>query len=369
MTPADIDPFDELGLVDRYLAGQATDAEAAYIAAWAKDVPERVQLLNSMQAALAEITHGVPRRETQAALQQMLAKARRRGGRRSFAVWRKGRVWGSRTLRSSLWIGATAAVISGVAVLTRSAPESSSDVTRTYATHASQQAIINLVDGTRVTLAPQTTLQLRHFGTQSRTVTLEAGEAYFEVAHASGMPFIVRSGGATATVLGTAFLVRHPTGDPHVRVAVADGKVHVTPTNQTGSSTASVTLTKGQVGDVVDSTTHVTTTDDLAPGTEWVPGYIIFHDTPFATVLQTISQWYGYHFRYADPTLGAQRVTTTVSTRSSAEALAAIEQVLIMNLTVAGDTVTLVPQPPRASRSAPRLRTYDVWTPTREVGR
>jgi transmembrane sensor len=242
-------------------------------------------------------------------------------------------------------------------------------VTRVYATNASQQAIVNLNDGTRVTLAPQTTLRLSHFGAQSRTITLEAGEAYFEVAHASEAPFTVRIGGATATVLGTAFLVRHATGDPHVRVAVTEGKVRVMPATRTGSGATGVTLTRGQVSDIVDSTIHVSTTNDLASGAECASGYIVFRDTPLATVLQTINQWYGYHFRYADSTLGAQIVTIAVSTRSSAEALAAIEQVLVVNLTVVGNTVTLVPQPPRASRSTPRTRTYDMWIPTKEVGR
>jgi ferric-dicitrate binding protein FerR (iron transport regulator) len=130
-----------------------------------------------------------------------------------------------------------------------------------------------------------------------------------------------------------------------------------------------MTLTAGQVGDMTDSTTQLITTDDLAPDTEWASGRIMFRHTPLAKVLQTVSQWYGYQFRYADQALGAQSVTMIVSTRSSAEALAAIEQVLAVNLTVVGDTVTLVPRPPQSSRSTPRIRTYDVWTPTREVGR
>lgn len=361
-------------MYDRYLTGAATPQDQIALDRWATTAQRRRLLRAEGESQLPSADR------TERALVLLRGRlgwsarslVRWSGGRQGAVVKRRGGrgvYLGSRALRAGLWIGVTAAVIGGVVALTRRAPESSSDVTRVYATNASQQAIVNLDDGTRVTLAPQTTLRLRHFGAQSRTVMLEAGEAYFEVTHASGMPFIVRSGEATATVLGTAFLLRHPAGDPHVYVAVTDGKVHVTPTTRTGSGVTGVTLTRGQAGNLIDSTTHVSTVDDLAPGTEWAPGYIIFRDTPVATVLQTVSQWYGYHFRYADPTVGAQSVTLTVSTRSSAEALAAIERVLEVNLTVAGDTVTLVPQPPRASGGAPRIRTYDVWTPMREVGR
>jgi transmembrane sensor len=245
-------------------------------------------------------------------------------------------------------------------------PGAEAGVTRIYSTTVQQRAVINFDDGTRVTLSPQTTLKLQHFGPTSRVVVLDSGEAYFEVAKVVGAPFVVHSGAARAQVLGTSFLVRHDVGDSHVHVSVADGKVRVT-TSSRGD--ASITLSAGQMGDVTDSTTQVSNSDDLTPGTEWAPGRIMFRHVPAATVLKTVSLWYGYHFCYADQDFGKQNVTMIVSTRSSAEALAAIEQVFAVNLTVVGDTITLVPQSPRSGRNAPRIRTYDVWTPAREVGR
>lgn len=267
--------------------------------------------------------------------------------------------------RWEMALGMTALAL-GIFFLTRRTPEPHNDVTRVYMTTAQQQAVVNLNDGTCVTLAPGSTLRLLRYGAHSRTLVLDHGEAYFEVAHVSGLPFVVRSGAATAQVLGTEFLVRHVTGDPHVRVAVNGGKVRVT---TQARPDAGVMLTTGQVGDVTDSTTQVSTTNDLASGMEQEPGRIMFRHTPLATVLQTVTQWYGYHFRYTDQTLSTRSVTMMVSTRSSAEALAALEHVLAVNLTVVGDTITLVSQPPRSNRETPRVRTYNVWIPTREVGR
>ena len=279
-------------------------------------------------------------------------------------------VVGTQTLRGSLWVGAIMVVSGAVLTLMRGAPDVHAVDSRVYATGVSQQATINLKDGTRITLAPRTVLKLQHFRDESRHVTLENGEAYFQVTHASGTPFIVRSGVITLQVLGTAFLMRHNAGEAHVRVAVTDGKVQVTTPARLGSrADTRLTLTAGQAGDVTDSTTQVSTTDDLEASADWTPDRIKFRHMAFATVLRTVTQWYGYQFRYADSTLGARRVTMVMSTRSSAEALAAIEQVLSVRLTVVGDTVTLVPQRPRANQNAPRMPTYDIWTPTREVGK
>jgi transmembrane sensor len=265
-----------------------------------------------------------------------------------------------------LWSSVVTVLIGAAIFLTQQAPTIHTDVTpRVYTTSAHQRANVDLADGSRVMLAPQTTLRVPRLDAQSRTVILDSGEAYFEVMHGSAQPFIVGSGDVTAQVLGTAFLIRHTAGDPYVHIAVTDGKVRVTiPTHRIG-----ITLTRGQMGDVTDSTSQVSTTDDLAPGIQWGPGHIMFRDTPLATVLEVTARWYGFHFRYADQTFGQQSVTLMISTRSSAEALATIEQMLAVNLSVVGDTITLVPKPPQSLYSAPRLQTYDVWTPKSEVGR
>lgn len=273
----------------------------------------------------------------------------------------------SRALWTSLCLGATTALIAGLAISRRPRVEETvKNKGQTYVTHANQQAMIKFDGGTRVTLAPQTSLRVLHIGTHARTVSLERGEAYFEVTHTSGAPFIVKSGATMTQVLGTGFLIRYDPNHPHVHVAVTDGKVRI---NASTRAQSSVTLTAGQVGDITDSTTHVSTADDIVPGTEWAPGHVTFHDTPLSTVLQTISRWYGFHFRYADQTLGSRTVTMAISTRSSAEALAALEVVIDVNLMVVGDTVTLVPQSPQQHHGAVRIRTYDVWTPSREIGR
>lgn len=237
--------------------------------------------------------------------------------------------------------------------------------TRTYTTPVGRQATVTLGDGTRITLAPQTRLRLVNFGAQSRTVLLD-GEAYFEVTRSSGAPFAVRSGSVTTRVLGTAFLVRHYATDAHLLVAVSEGKVSL---SSESPAIAGLTLTAGRIGEVTDSTVKVSRVDDLVVETGWVDGKLVFNDASVSEVLATLRRWYGYEFRVSDESVARQHVTVALSTQSSAAALANLEQILGVRLTIRGDTVTLTPAHSRKMKGQSPARGYDVWTPTREVGR
>lgn len=376
-------PAPELEVLERFLAGEGTADEVARIRAWAGEfggsgTSHAEEVRAAIMAYADSGTSDIER--TQQRLRERLGLA-------SGASLQKSRAWkggekgpqgryarlgggfGKQALRG--WLGAVGVVMTFavLAVITRqSRPDNpaNTEITRTYTTTANQGATLNLDDGTHITLAPSTTIRLVHFGGSSRNVALDHGEAYFEVSRATASPFIVRSGGIIAHVLGTGFLVRQDVSGHHVTVSVDVGKVRVM---QAARASSAVTLSSGQIGNVEDSTIHVSTVDDLMPGVERAPGQLMFHDTPVAAILQTVSQWYGYRFHYTDQTMAQRPVTMIISTQSSAEALAAIERVLSVNLTITGDTITLTPHPVRALRGTPKAQHYDVWTPTKEVGR
>jgi ferric-dicitrate binding protein FerR (iron transport regulator) len=276
---------------------------------------------------------------------------------------------GTRTLRGILWWASVFATIFIVGVLVRPSTSHHTATTTTYATGVGEQAMVTLTDGTRLTLAPQTTLRLVGFGTRARTVALD-GEAYVEVAHATGVPFVVHSNGVRVQVLGTAFLMRHYQGERYVHVAVAEGKVRVqSPIQPHAGPDRGVTLVRGRMADVSDSTIMTTAIDESISEADWADGKLRFYDTPLPRVLATLNRWYGYEFRLTDSALVQTRVTLVLSTRSSTTMLAVLEQLLHVNLAVAGDTVTITPRASRRPSGSPRLHNYDVWTPIRELGR
>ncbi|MFJ3044701.1 FecR family protein [Herbaspirillum chlorophenolicum] len=93
-----------------------------------------------------------------------------------------------------------------------------------YRTVVGESRSMALADGSRVTLNTDTLLRAEVEKGQ-RTVWLDEGEAYFEVAHDARHPFVVVAGKNRVTVLGTRFSVRR-SGD-RLSVAVVDGRVRV----------------------------------------------------------------------------------------------------------------------------------------------
>lgn len=94
----------------------------------------------------------------------------------------------------------------------------------TYATQRGERPVLRLSDGTRIQLNADTQVQTA-MTRAARTVTLERGEAYFEVVHDARRPFVVIAGNRRITDIGTKFSVRRNGDD--VKVIVTEGRVRV----------------------------------------------------------------------------------------------------------------------------------------------
>ncbi len=97
-----------------------------------------------------------------------------------------------------------------------------------HVTKVGEQQLVLLDDGTRMTLNTDTEVRVK-FRDAERSVSVERGEALFEVAKDAHRPFVVTAAGSEVVAVGTAFAVR-----------LVDGQAHV------GDSLA-VTLIEGQV--------------------------------------------------------------------------------------------------------------------------
>ncbi|HEY2010475.1 MAG TPA: FecR domain-containing protein [Rhizomicrobium sp.] len=101
--------------------------------------------------------------------------------------------------------------------------------TQNYQTAVGQRQALRLADGTQVELDANTRLHAELTG-KSRTVTLDSGEAYFDVAHDARRPFTVYAGNRRITDIGTKFSVFRNGDD--VRVVVKEGRVKIEQTDQ-----------------------------------------------------------------------------------------------------------------------------------------
>ncbi len=89
-----------------------------------------------------------------------------------------------------------------------------------YTTAIGEQQLVVLDDGTRMTLNTGTRVRV-DLQSRQRTVSIQSGEALFEVAANPARPFVVRAGGTEVVAIGTVFAVRFTTQDAKTKDALA----------------------------------------------------------------------------------------------------------------------------------------------------
>jgi transmembrane sensor len=157
-------------------------------------------------------------------------------------------------LRPRTWAGLTALAASAAAIVGVSLHEvrpgagKAAVATAAFATEVGGHRSLGLSDGSRIELNTDTRVRTA-IGGDRRAVWLDKGEAFFEVAHHDGLPFIVHAGPREIRVLGTKFSVRR-FGDK-VTVWVREGRVrvenveHASPARSTVVAAGGVALSDG----------------------------------------------------------------------------------------------------------------------------
>ncbi len=126
-------------------------------------------------------------------------------------------------------------------------------------------------------------------GSHERLVTLDRGEAYFQIAHDPKHPFVVMAGEHRVTDLGTKFLVRRD--DKTLEVAVTEGRVQLdTPDGRLQSP---VLLTRHEAASVKDKTVYVTrkTAQSLSNELGWRHGFLVFDHTTLADAVSEFNRY------------------------------------------------------------------------------
>jgi len=173
-----------------------------------------------------------------------------------------------------------------------------------YVTGKGQKSIVDLPDGTRVTLGPESALDLA-FADGRRDLRLSRGRAFFDVAHDRAHPFAVEAGGRIVTALGTRFDVM--VGPGLLRVVLAQGSVSIASAKPTAKQP--ILLRPGQAflaaGDKPGTVSDV----DLAPDLSWHEGFAAFDNRPLSEVVETLNRSTRAQIVIRDPKVAAMRVT------------------------------------------------------------
>jgi transmembrane sensor len=217
------------------------------------------------------------------------------------------------------------------------------------ATAVGEQRTLNLEDGTRVELNTDSRLMVQ-YNHDTRTVVLESGEAYFQVAH-ERRPFMVIAGDRKIVALGTAFTVRRDqASDDELTVTLIEGRVAVAPaaSNNAPASEPGSAVTVLNAGQRLRARPHVRPTVETASvekATGWMRGQLIFDHTPLGEAAAEFSRYNKIKVTVASPEAAAIPIGGIFrigDSRSFARAVAASYD---LKITVHGDELVLESTP------------------------
>jgi len=209
-----------------------------------------------------------------------------------------------------------------------------------YRTAAAQTKLIQLPDGSRVTLDADSELTVA-LTPDRRALTLVRGEGYFQVAKDRSRPFVVQAGATQVTAVGTEFNIRRSVN--RTVVAVLEGKVElVAEPRIRRNAPASVSdrdeESRGAAGSAspprvpqlsaevaAGEAVSYSESGDLhaLPATEaslaaaWLRGHRRYHNEPLRYVLADVSRYTGHKIEVSDEVTGDLQFTGTLDVENS----------------------------------------------------
>ena len=263
-------------LLEKYFKGDCTAIEAEQVAAYLdqSETPEADEWFQSMYEDAEKETH----HETQLPVKQMIAKEK------------KG------TLVYSRWYSIAAAVVMLLGVCTwlfqmRQRNGGKATLALTWDTLANNDKSIKLMtmtDGSRVWLAPHSSvIYPNNYNDTSRDVWLK-GEAFFEVAKDPTRSFSVHTGELKTIALGTSFNIS--TGnyaDGSIQVSLVEGKVAVT------GNAFSLILNPGEMVRYDGTQLSRPVAFSIREVMDWRNGKLVFDKTALEDVFAKLQTRYG----------------------------------------------------------------------------
>lgn len=191
---------------------------------------------------------------------------------------------------------------------------------RPHVSATGQMAVVNLDDGTRATLSPESKLIVpKNFGPQLRAVRVE-GAARFAVAPGGERSFQAYARQASLTAVGTDFLVKLFAVDSTVVAVVREGQV----TAKVGDSTRTLSA-NGAVAVTPDGRLRDATPGEIEETGSWADGKLAIVDRSLRDALPEMRRWYGLDLKVVDLPLLDRKVTVRASLDSPMEAIKALE--------------------------------------------
>lgn len=175
-----------------------------------------------------------------------------------------------------------------------------------------QKSNITLPDGTKVILNSESTLKYNtDFNQKSREIALD-GEAFFEVAKNTNLPFVVEVGNLSIKAVGTAFNVRAYSNENIVSTTLTEGKVSV----KTPYETMDLIPNERMEFSRDEKKLEKIQLENAKLSLGWLNDQLSFENTTLAVVASNLSRIYNVEIELSSESIKQQRFTGIISNNS-----------------------------------------------------
>lgn len=207
-------------------------------------------------------------------------------------------------------------------------------------TKAGSQKEVKLPDGTKVWLNGNSEIRYALSPDGNKRLLYLSGQAFFDVKHQAGQPFVVKTKHATIAVLGTRFDVVAYPNETFTEAVLTGGSILFT--TESDHEQISRQITPGQKISLNYLSGKVEVTDvDTAFYASWKEGKLMFRNETFRTVAMAMDHKYNVNIVFKNRSLEAKRLNGYLEKETLEEALQALQLTLQFNYKIAGDTVVI----------------------------
>jgi len=177
-----------------------------------------------------------------------------------------------------------------------------------YTTPVGGHRTLLLSDGSRIELNTDSILRLE---SGERTVSLERGEAYFDIKHDAAHPFSVRTANHRVIDVGTVFVVRNDAGKTQVTLVEGEARLEFIDDPHRPQSAL---LTAGDVAVATADKVSITKEPvrNLTKELSWRRGVLVFDNTPLAEAANELNRYNTQKLIVADNAVGRTRIDASI---------------------------------------------------------
>ena len=198
---------------------------------------------------------------------------------------------------------------------------------------------IILEDGTEVIVNRHSSLRYsRKFDQEERKVYL-SGEAWFDVARDTAIPFVIDAGAALVEVLGTSFNVNAYKDNPTVEITVESGMVAMSAKEDQKDL---IVMKAGSGGSYNKNQRELKLIPTSDPNSiSWLTRELFFDASTLQEVVELVNRVYGVNVLIMNEELASCTITVTFRNQTLEAILNVLELTLDLQLTREGDEIRL----------------------------